>query len=38
MKVTGMGPERFWIDNVLLLQTVKALVRDNGLLWENWGC
>ena len=38
MKVTGVEPESFWIDNVLLLQTVKALVRDNGLLLENWGC
>ena len=38
MKVTGMEPESFWIDNILLLRTVQNLIRDNGLLWENWGC
>jgi hypothetical protein len=38
MKVTGMEPERFWIDNILLLRTVQNLIRDNGLLLENWGC
>ena len=38
MKVTGMEPESFWIDNILLLRTVQNLIRDNGLLLENWGC
>lgn len=38
MKVTSMDTESFWVDNILLLRTVRNLIHENGLLLEKWGC
>ena len=38
MKVTGFSDQSIWIANSLLLETIKNLVHDYGLVWQSWGC